>query len=287
MDDLVPYVVILVSGTLGLSLLTASGIMYLKTRKHKRRGKSSWSRKSKSVWLWLKIVTYAAIKSVAVGVGFALLFLLITVWFMGGFALFAALLAGAVMMVIYFNLVFTDERQKLTSKLSRERKVSIPKNRKGAESPAPRQGKGEPGKRTREGKPKISHSRAGRASKEQPRPRTQSGSMSRKPVFQPHNEFRPSPLDASPRPPNLRTSFPIGYGPLDDSSEDDDLLPSDYSRSEYHRYGATDDDIKFWGLDQPGAPPPDAAGWVIWGMMDEMDADGDGFIDDPFDDPFF
>ena len=66
-----------------------------------------------------------------------------------------------------------------------------------------------------------------------------------------------------------------------------DLLPSGHSRSEYHRYGAADGDIEFWGLDQPGAPPPEAAGWVIGDMMDEMDADGDGLIDDPFDDPFF
>jgi hypothetical protein len=65
------------------------------------------------------------------------------------------------------------------------------------------------------------------------------------------------------------------------------LLPSGYSRSEYRDYGATDDDIEFWGLDQPGAPPPEAAGWVVMDMLAEMDADGDGFIDDPFDDPFF
>jgi hypothetical protein len=65
-----------------------------------------------------------------------------------------------------------------------------------------------------------------------------------------------------------------------------DLLPSGHSRSEYHRCGATDDDIEIWGLDQPGAPPPEAAGWVIGGMIDEMDADGDGLIDDRFDDPF-
>jgi len=60
-----------------------------------------------------------------------------------------------------------------------------------------------------------------------------------------------------------------------------DLLPSGHRRSEYHRYGATDGDIEFWGLDQPGAPPPDAAGWVVMDMLEEMDADGDGFIDHP------
>jgi hypothetical protein len=73
-----------------------------------------------------------------------------------------------------------------------------------------------------------------------------------------------------------------GYGATDDA-----ILPSGYRRSEYREYGATDDDIQFWGLDQPGAPPPSAAGWAAWDVMDAMDADGDGFIDDPFDDPFF
>jgi len=72
-----------------------------------------------------------------------------------------------------------------------------------------------------------------------------------------------------------------------DEEESDDLLPSGYRRSEYRFYGATDDDIDTWGLDQPGAPPPDAVGSAVWDLWDEMDADGDGFIDDPFDDPFF
>lgn len=69
-------------------------------------------------------------------------------------------------------------------------------------------------------------------------------------------------------------------------SSSSDLLPSGYRRSDYHLYGATDDDIEFWGLDQPGAPPPDVAGWAVMDLLDEMDADGDGLIDDPFDDPF-
>jgi hypothetical protein len=34
------------------------------------------------------------------------------------------------------------------------------------------------------------------------------------------------------------------------------VLPSGYRRSDYHYYGATDDDIESWGLDQPGAPAP-------------------------------
>ena len=40
------------------------------------------------------------------------------------------------------------------------------------------------------------------------------------------------------------------------------------------------------GLDDPSAPPPDVAGWVVWDMYGEMDADGDGFIDEAWDDPF-
>jgi len=200
-----PYIVILVSGTLGFSLLTASGIIYLRARKHKQRRKSSWSREHKSGWLWPKLATH------------------------------------------------------------RERKASIPKNRKGADFPAPRRGKG---------KPKTSHFPAGCSSKEQPRPRTQPGSMSREPVFQPHIELRPSSSDASSKPPALTTSFPIGQGLPNDSSEDDGILPSGYTRSEYHRCGATDADIKFWGLDQPGAPPPRAAGWVIGDVIDKMKQDG-------------
>ena len=52
--------------------------------------------------------------------------------------------------------------------------------------------------------------------------------------------------------------------------ESDDLLPSGHSRSEYRRYGVTDEDIKFWGLDQPGAPPPDAVWWAVMDLLDEM-----------------
>ena len=56
--------------------------------------------------------------------------------------------------------------------------------------------------------------------------------------------------------------------------QDDDLLPSGYRRSECHRCGATDGEIEFWGLDQPGAPPPEAAGAAVWDLLDELDADG-------------
>lgn len=53
--------------------------------------------------------------------------------------------------------------------------------------------------------------------------------------------------------------------------EGDDLLASGYSRSEYRSYGITDEDIEFWGLDQPGAPPPDAVWWAVMDLLDEME----------------
>jgi hypothetical protein len=59
------------------------------------------------------------------------------------------------------------------------------------------------------------------------------------------------------------------------SSSSDELLPSGYLRSDYRSYGATDEDIEFWGLDQPGAPPPDVAGWAVMELLEEMDQDGD------------
>ena len=95
-----------------------------------------------------------------------------------------------------------------------------------------------------------------------PRPRTLSETASRSYASQPYGHLRPT-------------------------ESSDNLLPSGHRRGEYHRYGATDGDIEFWGLDQLGAPPPDVAGWVVMDLLDEMDAGGDGLIDDPFDDPFF
>jgi ABC-type multidrug transport system permease subunit len=59
------------------------------------------------------------------------------------------------------------------------------------------------------------------------------------------------------------------------SSSSDELLPSGYLRSDYRSYGATDEDIEFWGFDQPGAPPPDVAGWAVMELLEEMDQDGD------------
>jgi hypothetical protein len=58
---------------------------------------------------------------------------------------------------------------------------------------------------------------------------------------------------------------------------DDEVLPSGYTRRQYKCYGASDDAIEYWGLDQPDAPPPGAAGWAAWAMSDELgEADGCG-----------
>ncbi len=50
----------------------------------------------------------------------------------------------------------------------------------------------------------------------------------------------------------------------------DEPLPNGYRRRDYHRLGITDDEIDFWGPDQPGAPEPEASGWVVWDMLEEM-----------------
>lgn len=55
-----------------------------------------------------------------------------------------------------------------------------------------------------------------------------------------------------------------------------EMLPNGYTRLEYLDNGFSNKDIEFWGLDQPGAPPPHAAGWEI---LDAMDGDYDGDID--------
>jgi len=57
---------------------------------------------------------------------------------------------------------------------------------------------------------------------------------------------------------------------VEETQPEPEVLPSGYAREEYKRHGATDFDIGFWGLDQPGAPPPSLAGWVVWGMADDM-----------------
>jgi len=53
-------------------------------------------------------------------------------------------------------------------------------------------------------------------------------------------------------------------------SNEDDLLPSGYHRSEYHDYGMTDDDITLWGFDQPDAPSPKAVAWAVVELLDVM-----------------
>lgn len=54
-------------------------------------------------------------------------------------------------------------------------------------------------------------------------------------------------------------------------SNDDDLLPNDHHRSEYHDYGVTNYSIEFWGLDRPGAPPPEAVGQAMVELLDKID----------------
>ena len=52
----------------------------------------------------------------------------------------------------------------------------------------------------------------------------------------------------------------------DDRSEE--VLPNGYNRKDYYSQGYSDFDIEFWGLDQSGAPSPEAAGWVLMDLMD-------------------
>ena len=68
------------------------------------------------------------------------------------------------------------------------------------------------------------------------------------------------------------------YVPPDTSAKYlyDKHLPNGYTRNDYKEFGFTDFDIEFWGLDQPGAPDPPMAGWMIW---DVIDGELDGEID--------
>ncbi len=52
-------------------------------------------------------------------------------------------------------------------------------------------------------------------------------------------------------------------------------LPSGHTRREYYDAGFSEMDIEYWGLDQPGAPDPLAAGFLIMDVLDG-DFDGDG-----------
>ncbi len=74
-----------------------------------------------------------------------------------------------------------------------------------------------------------------------------------------------------------RHSVPVVRIVADDESADaasvcasDDVFPSGHRRSEYHSYGYTDDDIALWGLDRPGAPPPDAVWRAVVDLLDEI-----------------
>jgi len=42
-----------------------------------------------------------------------------------------------------------------------------------------------------------------------------------------------------------------------------DIFPNGYSRQDYHNYGADDTAIDYFGLDQPSAPEPGVAGFVL------------------------
>ena len=61
-----------------------------------------------------------------------------------------------------------------------------------------------------------------------------------------------------------------------DDEPSEERLPNGYTRKDYYDHGFTDFDIEYWGMDQPGAPEPFAAGWVIW---DALDGELDGEID--------
>ena len=58
---------------------------------------------------------------------------------------------------------------------------------------------------------------------------------------------------------------------FDLNERDENSLPNGYTHKDYYDYGYSDFDIEYWGLDQPGAPSPPAAGFVISDMMDDDD----------------
>ena len=59
-------------------------------------------------------------------------------------------------------------------------------------------------------------------------------------------------------------------------SDKDEVFPNKHTYQDYEKYGFTEADMDFWGLDQPGAPEPKTAGWIV---MDAMDGKIDGHID--------
>ena len=68
------------------------------------------------------------------------------------------------------------------------------------------------------------------------------------------------------------------YTDGEDEEESDDVsseeLPNGFTKQDYYDAGFTDRDIECWGLDQPGAPGPFMAGFMI-GDMQDGSIDGD------------
>ena len=54
------------------------------------------------------------------------------------------------------------------------------------------------------------------------------------------------------------------------SSRANEVLPNGYTRQEYQDYGYSDEDIEYWGFDQPSAPSPSASGYVVNNMLDGL-----------------
>jgi hypothetical protein len=54
----------------------------------------------------------------------------------------------------------------------------------------------------------------------------------------------------------------------DEEYDAEEILPNGYYRKDYYDVGFSDGDIECWGLDQPGAPNPDMAGFSISDMQD-------------------
>ncbi len=67
--------------------------------------------------------------------------------------------------------------------------------------------------------------------------------------------------------------------PGNSKSSSSDLLQNGYQRQDYLDIGFTDDEIEFWGLDQPNAPDPHSAGYII---ADSFDGELDGNLSWPF-----
>ena len=74
-----------------------------------------------------------------------------------------------------------------------------------------------------------------------------------------HLPQKPSAIDSLAR---KRASEPIqNNSPID-------KLPNGYTRQDYLDAGWSETDIELWGLDQPAAPDPDSAAFVIPDMLD-------------------